>query len=243
MVTHLPLRGTNGYLLLRPVEERDLLNTSNRRYDDMARFDTLTEDEIALVCDTTKSAKEIAEILGVFWTSVSRWRKQLGVRVPTGSKKGKPKPEQSRRVEVACHTCGDIMSRTPSSVANKDRLYCGVKCMSSCGDRRSMLSSMDRSYMKTEEYSIAKSKPDTPAYRRYRNRVTKLTEKTYQENIDTINPERHPRTLAGVDGGYQLDHIVSVREGFDNGISEEEMSKLENLQLLPWKKNLEKGCK
>jgi hypothetical protein len=29
-----------------------------------------------------------------------------------------------------------------------------------------------------------------------------------------------------------------VRESFDKGISPEEVSKLENLQILPWKQNL-----
>jgi hypothetical protein len=44
-----------------------------------------------------------------------------------------------------------------------------------------------------------------------------------------------------VDGGYQLDHIVPLRYGFDNGITPEEISSLNNLRLLPWKQNLTKG--
>jgi len=51
-------------------------------------------------------------------------------------------------------------------------------------------------------------------------------------------PDSHPRTLAGVEGGYHLDHIIEVRIGFDWGIPPEELSKIENLRILPWRENL-----
>lgn len=97
---------------------------------------------------------------------------------------------------------------------------------------------MDRSYMRSEKYAEATRNPDTPEYKRYRNRVGKLSEKTYQENIDLINPSRYDRTLAGIENGWQLDHIKTVRECFDEGVSAEEASSLENLRMLPWKENL-----
>jgi hypothetical protein len=83
-------------------------------------------------------------------------------------------------------------------------------------------------------------KNDTHEYRRYRNRVTKLSEKTYNENVEIINPNNHKRTVNGIDGGYQLDHIVSVRKCFNDGISPENASESKNLQMLPWKQNLMK---
>jgi len=101
-----------------------------------------------------------------------------------------------------------------------------------------MFKSIDRSYMQTEEYSISKRKEETPEYTRYKNKVHKLSEKTYVEHAEVINPNNHPRTLCGVDGGWQLDHIKTVRECFDSGISEEEASSLNNLRMLPWKENL-----
>jgi 5-methylcytosine-specific restriction endonuclease McrA len=60
----------------------------------------------------------------------------------------------------------------------------------------------------------------------------------YNENIDIINPERHPRTLCGVEGGWQLDHIIPIKECFDRGIPPREAASLTNLRMLPWKENL-----
>jgi len=80
-------------------------------------------------------------------------------------------------------------------------------------------------------------------YKKYRYRVYRLTEEIYNEFEDEINPHGFVRTLAGVEDGYHLDHIISCRYGFDNDIPEEELAKLENLQMLPWRENIVKGCK
>jgi NUMOD3 motif len=85
--------------------------------------------------------------------------------------------------------------------------------------------------------------PDIKEFKRYKGRVHRLSSKNYIENIHIINPNNYPRTRCGIEGGYQLDHIMSVKKCFDNGISEEDASRLENLQLLPWKDNLNKGEK
>ena len=82
---------------------------------------------------------------------------------------------------------------------------------------------------------------DDPIYRnfkQYRNRVAVRTEKVYEEYQHEINPEGYMRGLAGVEGAWHLDHIVSVREGFDNSTSVEEICKKENLQMLPWLDNI-----
>lgn len=64
---------------------------------------------------------------------------------------------------------------------------------------------------------------------------------SYRIHREEINPEGFVRTLCGIDGGYQLDHIMSIKHGFDNNIDPRELSKKENLQMLPWKVNLIKG--
>lgn len=85
-------------------------------------------------------------------------------------------------------------------------------------------------------------KSDTPEFKRFSNKVHRLTKETYEANIDTINPNRHVRTRCGVAGGYQLDHIVSIRIGFDSGMKAEELAVKENLQMIPWLDNLKKSC-
>lgn len=86
-------------------------------------------------------------------------------------------------------------------------------------------------------------KEDTQEYKRYRQRVDLLTEKNYVKFKQIINPENKPRTLCGVDGGYQLDHIYPVYEGFVNNIPPEEVAKVENLRVIPWEENLRKKHK
>lgn len=80
-------------------------------------------------------------------------------------------------------------------------------------------------------------------YIKYRYAVQRLTESTYNTHIEILNPNNYPRTRAGIAGGYQLDHIVSVHHGFVNNIPPEELAKLENLQLLSWEENRRKGYK
>lgn len=77
-------------------------------------------------------------------------------------------------------------------------------------------------------------------YKEYRYLVDKLSEINYVKYYDIINPEHKPRTKCGVDGGYQLDHIYPVYEGYINNISPEELAKVENLRVIPWEENQRK---
>lgn len=83
--------------------------------------------------------------------------------------------------------------------------------------------------------------PNKAEFKEYSYKVRCLTEKTYKENKHILNPNNYNRTLCGIDGGYQLDHIKSIKYCFDNSISIEECSNIDNLQLLPWKLNRTKG--
>ena len=78
---------------------------------------------------------------------------------------------------------------------------------------------------------------DLDEFKRYRGRVTFLSEKVYNEYENIINPSNYKRTISGVEGGWQLDHIQSVKDCFDKGLTPEYCSRLENLQLLPWIEN------
>lgn len=85
--------------------------------------------------------------------------------------------------------------------------------------------------------------PNKGKFSEYAYIVRIITEKTYKENIDIINQNGYQRTLCGVEGGYQLDHIISVKQGFDEGIPPEIIGGLENLQMLSWKDNRNKWHK
>jgi len=197
------------------------------------KFTELTESDIDLIRRSDLTNDEICVLIGIQkgTATLSRWRKRLGVVVPKGSKKGKSKPWQSVRETRHCLVCNAEFEVIPSS----PKKLCGK----SCADTFNKFA--DKSYMQTEEYRATKRKPDTPAYQRYKNRVHRLSEQTYKNNSEIINPFNHPRTIAGVEGGYQLDHIIPVRFGFDNNIPEEVMAEVENLRMLTWQNNLKRN--
>jgi hypothetical protein len=197
----------------------------------------LNEDDITFICNIEVTAKEIMERYGCGRATVCRWRKKYGWKGRKGCKKGKLKPWQKTGRIVNCKVCDTEIYEIPS----EPRTYCSRECQYSDDDYIQKLREIDRSYMQTEEYSKIMSNESTPAYKKYRNRVQTLTERVYKKHIDIINPDNHPRTLAGVEGGWQLDHIIEVRFGFDNDIPPEAISELENLRMLPWKENLERN--
>jgi transposase len=90
-----------------------------------------------------------------------------------------------------------------------------------------------------KRYGI-KKKYNTTEYQKYARKARWLTESNYAKYKEVINPDNLPRTLCGVNGGYQLDHILSVRECFDLQIPIEECADLKNLQLISWEENLQK---
>lgn len=75
-------------------------------------------------------------------------------------------------------------------------------------------------------------------YKDYKNAVYRMSQKVYEKNIETINPNNYPRTRMGVEGGWQLDHIKPVIECFKDNIAPEEAAAISNLRMLPWRENL-----
>jgi len=76
-------------------------------------------------------------------------------------------------------------------------------------------------------------------YARYKRLVNSLTEQNYRKYHKDINPHNHARVRAGTDG-YQLDHIVSVKNCYAWDIPEELCSHPDNLRMIHWEDNLAK---
>jgi hypothetical protein len=96
---------------------------------------------------------------------------------------------------------------------------------------------------KKKEESLEIISRDDPVYsnfRKYRNRIAVRTRKIYKQFKDEINPQDLLIGKCGIEGVYQIDHIISVRIGFEQGISIEEISSKENLQIIPWLDNIKK---
>lgn len=193
------------------------------------------EEKIILLTDNTKTDKEISEILGYAEGYLAILRYRLGISKKRGNKKGSIKNAQLSK----CKVCDNIIKITKSH----QRKYCSRKCQNECNEYKNKLKCADRSYMQSEAYSQSLSKPTTPSYKKYAGKVHRLSQKIYEEHKQMLNPEDFKRTLCGIDGGHQLDHIIPIRYGFDNNIPPENIARLENLRVIPWKENLTKGNK
>lgn len=194
------------------------------------------EEKISILTDDSKTDAEIAKILGYSTAYLTVLRHRMGL---PNKRRGNKTGTIRTSVPAECKVCQKPFMRQQKY----QRQYCSRKCQFACEEFRQSLKNVDKSYMQEEYYRNSLRKEDTPAYRRYANRVHKLTKTIYEQNVSIINPNNLPRTLAGVEDGYQLDHIIPVRYGFDNDIPPEEIARLDNLRMIPWKENVQKGKK
>jgi hypothetical protein len=166
-----------------------------------------------------------------------RVRKSIETKIKNGTlrKGGNRKPRPKLRIIKFCVICG---SKFETIKSKKDRRVCSRICLYKDDHYIDQLRGRDMSHLHEWLYQI--KQPNLPSYKRYANKVRRLSEKVYQENIDIINPCGHMRSICGVENGYQLDHIKSIKKCYNEGLSEEEASSLNNLRLIPWKDNLNK---
>ena len=149
------------------------------------------------------------------------------------------RPKTSKRWQDIC-LCGKSFTQ----IEHKEKKYCSQKCyLNSKKGKPWFFGIIDRSYMQTEAYSLIMRNPETPEFVRYKNKVHRLSHKIYEQFKDELNPQKLLIARCGVKNGYQIDHIITVRFGFDNHISEEEISKKENLRIIPWRDNLGRNKK
>jgi hypothetical protein len=79
-----------------------------------------------------------------------------------------------------------------------------------------------------EDYEAEQSE-----YRKYQKEVWWWTRR--QDISHLLNIEKRGRS--GVEGAYQLDHIIEISEGFAKGIDPEIIGDISNLQMITWEEN------
>lgn len=146
------------------------------------------------------------------------------------------KKNSNKKLEYSCDDCGGHYTRE-YQIANKsdvDRCFsCSRKYIGKTMDRTNIdIATKNRTGANHPRWVINK-KP----FAEYRYKVQRLSELIYEEHMDKINPQNLPRTLCGIDGGYQLDHVISIKSGFDRNLSPENIASIDNLQMLPWEAN------
>jgi hypothetical protein len=77
------------------------------------------------------------------------------------------------------------------------------------------------------------------AFFKYKSKVHNLTKKQPLSELD--NYEKRGR--AGRVGAYHLDHIISIKYGFDNNIDPEIIAHICNLKFITWEENYSKRTK
>ena len=78
-----------------------------------------------------------------------------------------------------------------------------------------------------------------PAYRSYAREVRALTEQVYRQNRNVIDPQR----LRGKRRGFDLDHVVAVKECWLQGLSVTVCAAPSNLRVVQAHQNRSEGCK
>ena len=76
-------------------------------------------------------------------------------------------------------------------------------------------------------------------YQKYKGKVWTETNKQPIHILENFDK----RAKSGVIGAYQLDHIISIKFGFDNKISPDVIGNITNLRMVPWEENIKKGSK
>jgi hypothetical protein len=89
-------------------------------------------------------------------------------------------------------------------------------------------------YETYEEY-----RESLPAWKQYKIDVWRITNRQPLHLLENFNK----RGVNGQTGAYTLDHIISIKKGFIENISPEQIGNIENLQMLPWEENITKGWK
>lgn len=74
--------------------------------------------------------------------------------------------------------------------------------------------------------------------KKYYREVRKITRK---QDISVLENYNKLRGLCGVDGAYQLDHIIPISVGYEKKLPPSTIGDISNLQIIPWKDNLLKS--
>jgi hypothetical protein len=189
------------------------------------KFREWTEEELSLIKDVSYSARELSVMLSARAGTIRNLRIKLDVVPSQSSVMSRPRPQRIKNETRQCigKDCSNSFTVKPAM----KKKYCSHSCQ-----------------LRTDNIapkgigSRGIRNPNIKEYTQYARKVHALSHKVYEQNKEIINPNNYPRTLCGVEGGWQLDHIITIKECFEKEVSAEDASTLTNLRMLPWKENL-----
>lgn len=189
------------------------------------KFREWAEEELNLIKDVSYSARELSVMLNARPGTIRNLRIKLGVISSQSVVMSKPRPYQLKQETRTC------IGKECNTTFTVNRASKKKYCSHSCQQRTANVAAKGIGSRKIRN-------PATPEYKKYARQVHGLSQKIYEEYKDVINPNNYPRTLCGVENGWQLDHITPIKECFEKGLSPQEAAQVSNLRMLPWKDNL-----
>lgn len=122
------------------------------------------------------------------------------------------------RLNTMCNTCSGLIHKKGERLNN-----------SLSPEKRLQMIATREGFSSYEEYQ-AKFKE----FRKYHNKVRNLTWKQPIETLENFDK----RALSGTPGGYQIDHIVTIHDGFVNNIPAKTIAHISNLRMITWEENI-----
>lgn len=184
-----------------------------------------TAEEIEILKRSDLPMSELESMLSTSYKTIRKYQKLYGITWTRTTKKGVPRPYQMASESRVCLNQKCLQSFTVKPAMTKQ--YCSRSCFVTVNNPGAK-----------GKGSRTIRNPNRDAYKRYAGLVHALSQEIYEQYIDLINPNQYPRTLCGVEGGWQLDHIMPIKECFEKAIPAEQAASLNNLRMLPWKDNL-----
>ncbi|MFI5260744.1 MAG: hypothetical protein ACHQU0_03050 [Candidatus Paceibacteria bacterium] len=149
-------------------------------------------------------------------------------------------PNSQKKLRCKCDDCGSKFERQYQLLLRNNGVHRCYRCdRINVGKTMNLTNTIAASKTRTGE-NHPRWNPNKSEFKKYLSRVMSVTRKNYIKHKSAINPNDLPRRLCGIEGGYQLDHKVSIKEGFTRGISPEVIGNAENLNMLTWQDNRSK---
>jgi hypothetical protein len=156
--------------------------------------------------------------------------------------KGRTHTEETKEKMSASHKGRIVSEDTKEKIAQSNKEYWNTNKRDPWNKgKKGLQTPWNKGLKKIEPLEILER--DDPIYAdfgKYRNRVSYRTKRNYEMYKEQLNPNNLSLGKAGIDGAHHIDHIVSVREGFEKGIPVENIADPANLQVIPWLDNIRK---
>lgn len=147
------------------------------------------------------------------------------------------KPSSNVRVNCVCDKCGSNFDK---------RVYQRTDFCNHCRAVKSAIGNTNGRFTKGSTVPSMQGEnhprwnPNKSEKRKYTHECNKVTK---QFDLSVLPNSDKPRGLCGIEGVYQLDHIIPIQYGFENDISPEIIGHINNLQFIPWEENNSKRDK